>query len=228
MTRNESKLEALLQEEYKQKDSKYSGKYSKTALFMLPTIGETVQNNLIKKFLKNVFIDDKEYEHDYRTPLFVLFSVRNQRELDWRELTRLLDAKAEKLLDYYIGMDGQNHLVMYVFDVPDLYKKDYDLFTSGEYSKMSPKYKALHPKMVSNREGKTVESIVYGILHKTETIIDVVAREFAVKKSGSTTLPANPMDVISLKDEMKHWAEVWDLPRKAEEIYRYEKILENA
>jgi hypothetical protein len=63
-----------------------------------------------------------------------------------------------------------DYLYMYVFECPPEFQRDYKRFLEGTYSKFSSSYKSRFNRTVPNREGRFVESPVYGALFKTTKV----------------------------------------------------------
>lgn len=227
MTKNDVNLNEIVVEDYKPKMSDYNGKYSKTALFLLQMIGLSLRHRLILKFMRNAFIDDKGIEHDFTRPIFVLFSIKNMQDKEWAILEDVLKKNESRITDYYVGVDsktGMNY-VMYVFQVPDNWKEDFYHFKAGRYSKMSDEYKAKHPKDIIDPVHGTIESVVWGAMHKSDKLKDRVAKEFSVKdEKGRIKDKLAYNDIRSALDTA---AEIWDRPNKEEEYFRYNNQTEN-
>lgn len=220
MTKNEVDLSVVLKEDYKVKENiEFNGRLNKTSRFILPMLGLHANGKTISKYLKSAFIDDKAIEHDFQSPVFILFRVANQKAKDWQELSKALITtgvcKDAYMMDYYVGDEDGMSLIMFVFDLPSKWAKDYEHFKAGRYSKMSDEYKTKFPKIVYTASGDTKEGREWGILNKSDILKDEVVKKFI---NPSTSTPEN---VISLRRDMDTWDEVWDWPNPAEEIYHY-------
>lgn len=215
MITNDIDPNVLVIEDCEVKTTKYNGKYSKTALFLLPMVELSVRSRLVSKYLKNAFINDIGIEHDFRNPIFVLFKVKNLRERDWQDLCKAIITKElikdYFVMDYYVGMKDGYHLVMYVFEVPDKYIKDYHLFQQGKYSLISEDYKAKFPEKILGSGGEQIESLVWGAMHKSKNLKKVLTKEFVLDKK----------DISQFESFVETLDEIWDSPKEEEEIYRY-------
>lgn len=218
MTKDNVTLKELLQEEYLVPTSKYNGKYTKSTLFLLPMLNLSIRDKTISNYLANVFLNDGEYENEYKQSLFLLFKVKNLKDDGFVKLTTLLKKsnsfKDLFLTDYYVGMEDEHHLLMYVLSIPEDFTADYYHFLGGKYSQMSKAYKAKFPEKVKNSAGVFTESIVYGALHKTENLKKIVSEEFTLTSE----------DAEILKKELDSADEIWDRVNLFQEIYRYKAI----
>ena len=136
----------VLQEKYKTPDSEYDGVFSKTAQFMIPSIGITITNEKVFKYFKNAYLNDVNHEHNYERPIFLLFSIKDFRVKDWRTVYPILVKAKTFITEYDVGIQDNQFLVMLVFQVPEQYKDDYFKFKKGNYSSFSEKYKKEFPK----------------------------------------------------------------------------------
>lgn len=205
MTRNNEVLDEIVKESSKLDESEFDGKYTKTALFMLPSVDIDLRNRLISKYISNAFLNDMEHEHDYVRPIFVLFSVSLQNEVEWRDLCKVLRTKNPCYLDdYYVGKESGKHLIMYIFSVPDKWKADYFLFKRARYSKFSDEYKSKFPEKVTSKSGTDIESLVWGAMHKSNNLKAFIKKRFAISDS--------------IVDEME---EIWGELIDRRENYRY-------
>lgn len=218
MTKNNITLKELLQEEYSVPSSKYNGPYTKSTLFLLPMLNLSIRDKTLSTYLSNVFLNDDEFPNEYKHSLFLLFKVKNLKEDGFVKLTTMLkhspSFKALFQTDYYVGMKNDEHLIMYVFNLPEDCLEDYYHFINGQYSQMSRAHKAKFPEKVKNSAGILTESIVYGALHKTDYLKNVVAEEFALTKE----------DVEVLRKQLDSADEIWDKISLSQEIYRFKPI----
>jgi hypothetical protein len=207
----------LYQELYQVQKNGFNGRFSKTALFLLPTIEMSLNDTKLLKHLDNVFLDDKGFEHDFSRPLFMLFRYKPKEASAFEGYLSLLKTKEEYKLDYCLGHRDDYELLMVVFEIPERWKQDYHNFKLSRYSRMSPEYKNKFPRYLN----KDSESIVWGALHKSDVLKDRVVNLFIVKKDNDR--PRDPMDVINLRREIDTWDEIWDSLKYEEEVYRYLK-----
>lgn len=203
MIKNDN-IKELLNNTYIVPESIFDGRYTKTSLFMLPSLDISLSSINIKPFLINAFLDDREYNHIFIRPIFVLFKTKSYKDITWKKLYESLMKKPEYLVDYDCGIQNDFNLVMFVFACPEKYKEDYYHFKRGRYSKFSEEYKKKFPEAVTNDKGKFVKSLMYGVIHKTNYIKSEVER----------VLMLDP----NIIDEMD---ELWEIPLRHREYYRY-------
>jgi hypothetical protein len=209
MTKNEIKLNEVLKEDYITPGSEYDGKYTKTTQFMLPAIGVNVKNRLIFNFFINAYLDDKGHRHQYERPVFVLFGVKDFENRDWQKVYSTLVKAPNYLMDYDVGEQDGNKLVMLVFQVPLEFENDYYHFKRGRYSRFSDTYKDKFPKMLQG-DGGQEESILWQIINKAPALKRKLEEIFGLE-TGQLDWPDTK--------------EIWDMPQKTREYYRYEQTL---
>lgn len=211
MTKDKLNIDAQVKEPYYFRNCRYEDEfYTKTSLFLLPCIGLSMQNRYIKKFMVNAFLNDVEFENDYKRPIFLLLKSKTLRETDFRDFCQAIAARKDYVTDYYVGYDS-GHLIMYAFDVQDKWKEEYYHFKLGRYSKMSDEYKKLFPREIVNNKGRTVESRAWQAMTKSDNLRKIIEKEFFDDQD------AKYVDTLE---------ELWGLPVKDIEYYRYKKLVE--
>lgn len=220
MTKNDIKIDDILQTTGLVKQSKYNGGnpltgegFNKTSLFILPMIQLNSKERPLSVYFKNAFVDDLLLEHDLENCVFVLLSVKELYDTKWNNLTYLLENNPNYVLDYFVGKEQENSLFMYVFKIPERFVDDYKLITSSKYSKTSEQYKKLFPPHVYTTSGVRKESNVFGILTKSDYLKDKIVKEFINPSTSS------PEEVIQLRREIDSWNEVWDFFNIIEETF---------
>ena len=215
---NEVNVDNVVLEDYKEPDSVFNGRYNKTSLFALPFLGMSVTSATSTKYLRNAFIDDRGIEHDFEHPLFLLFSVKNQKDKVWIDFCKTLTKSEIYVTDYYVGVDAMiNHLIMFVFKVPEKWVVDFEFFKAGRYSKMSDAYKVKFAQYTYSASGTKRETKMWGILNKSDALKDEIVKTFIVPETSTKE------DVINLRREMDGWDEIWDAPQPYHEIFLYNK-----
>lgn len=195
------KVEAL-QEGYKTPKSKYlDGESTKTTQFMLPSI-LNANNALFLKYFKNAYLTDREHKHNYDRPIFVLFSIKDYKEEDWKKVYFTLIKSKNYITEYDIGIQDNKFLLMIVFQVPKEFEKDYNNFRLGRYSLFSEEYKKKFPEFLEIDKNKKKKNILWQIINKDEELVRKIAKDFNVSED-------------LLKDE------VWEIPRKEREFFRF-------
>lgn len=206
MEKNDIDVNSVVAEDFITKTSPYNGKYSKTTLFLLPMLGLSLRNANVLRYLKNSYLDDRKLEHDYKKPIFLLFNVNSLHDQIFKKFQEVLRKKVEYVYDYYVGLQDGRHLLMYVFEIQEKYRSDYNHFKAGRYSKFSKEYRELFPQYVQNALGKDVESIAWGAINKSKTLRDKIMADFELDRNFVESLE-----------------ELWDSPKREEEYYRFNK-----
>lgn len=217
MLRNDVDIESILQTDHRIRECiEFNGKFNKTSRFIMPLLEISSGGKLTSMFLKGAFMDDYSIEHDFTRPVFLLFSVKNQRDRGWQELCKQLNARRDYIMDYYVGEQDNSSLIMYVLELAPKWGDDYELFKQGRYSKMSEQYKAKFPKTIYSASGVAKEGREWGILHKSDILKNEVVKLFI--NPGTS----NAEDVIRFRRDMDDWNEVWDAPHEEHETYHYD------
>jgi len=210
----------VIQEEFRAEESIYNGPFTKTALFLLPMLGLNLRNAQFKKFFKNAYLDDVDYDHDYTRPIFVLLSVKDFSDKDYKEVIKFLWAIPGFKMDYDLGRQDDKNLVMLVFETAEKWKEDYYHFKAGRYFKFSKEYKILFPQKTANGPGKPeTESLMWGVIHKSAYRKDLIAKHFAPKNDKGEIINLKELD--EFRKEMDTWEEIYDRAHKKHELFNY-------
>lgn len=165
---------------------------NRTHIYILPMIGWSLGRtydgliNYKMLFLKN---DDRVDEVD-KVYMLVKFSG-DRKYLLYEDELRKSDI-------YYDSYDPDKRHIMFVFDIPEKFKKEYDLFLKGKYSEFSEEYK----QMIMNFHGIEKTRSVKEVLYKEEK---AYLRE---EKEINKDYPAFPGDTylkISREQEIGKW-----------------------
>jgi len=134
---------------------------NKSFLFILPFLGLTIRNSPdpILNYCSGVYIGDAS-DSELQNKILILFEDIRDPLSDDIENTF---TKNEWYRGQYVPKEGY---VMYMFEVPDSYKKDYDHFMNGRYSQFSESLKRAIVKYHCKK--LDVNSPIYGVLYKTE------------------------------------------------------------
>lgn len=214
MTKNEVNINEILKQEFLTPVSIYDGKYTKTTQFMLPSVGVNVKNKLIFKYFINSYLDDKGKVHDYERPVFVLFGVKDFNDKDWQKVYAALLRSPNYKGDYDCGIQDELNLVMLVFKVPDDFESDYYHFKRGRYSRFSDAYKEKFPRFIGDDDNKGKESIIWQVINRSPILRKQIEDEF--------NMPEGELDKATDGTFAK---DIWDIPRKNREYYRYESSI---
>lgn len=209
MTPNEINYDELLSISSNLPPSR-DGTYTKTSMFLLPMIRIDLRTVSIRKHFVNAFLNDVQLEHNFSRPIFVLMSTPSYSIQSWKDVDGLFRAMNEYMYEYYVGWENGRHLIMYVFEPLEKWRDDYYHFKAGRYSRFSEEYKSKFPQDIVNKEGKSEESIVWGAIHKSDTLKKRVEKEFGLDPGT-----------------LNKAEEIWDLPRKEREYFNFYKLETN-
>lgn len=213
MTNNGINIDKLLETSTDLPPSHFDGDFTKSSQFLLPMIDLTLRIAKLRNYLVNVFIDDENFEHDYKNPLFILLSTKDYKTPSWIDVVEILHSNKCFRHEYYVGIEKECHLIMFIFETPEKYSHDYQCFLQGKYSKMSDEYKAFFPKNLNTAvvvNGNTTsttagsESVIWGVLYKSNNL-----KEKLKSKLGLDDTTANSLE------------EYFDIPNPAREIFNY-------
>jgi len=109
-----------------------TARLTKSSLFLLPMLGGTRRLYMWDKLFVNAFINSDQYKDS------ICLLYRFSGDTIFLKFEQALK-KFRTFKDTY---DPSPYFVMFVFDVPTNYKKQFNLFVDGKYSKFSPEYKS--------------------------------------------------------------------------------------
>lgn len=191
-----------LQEIYRTPKSKYKdGNSTKTTQFMLPSI-LNANNALFLKYFQNAYLTDIEHKHNYERPIFVLFSIKDYKEEDWKKVYFTLIKSKSYITEYDVGIQDNKYLLMIVFQVPKEFEKDYNNFRLGKYSLFSEEYKKKFPEFLEIDKKTKKKNVIWQIINKDKELIKKIAEDLIISED-------------LLQDE------IWEMPRKEREFYRF-------
>lgn len=203
----------VLQESYLTPESIYDGKFSKTAQFMVPSVGINLLNPLIFRFFVNAYLSDAEHKHDYTRPVFMLFAVASWKDKDWEKVYAKLIISPNYMAEYDIGVQNGKFLLMVVFQIPKEFETDYINFKLGRYSRFSEEYKKKFPEFIDTKNKK--KNIHWQIIHRDEDLKRDIEKEYNMDY-GELDKPT-----IWRGETYPSAKEIWDKPDKKREVYRY-------
>ena len=138
-----------------------------TSIFMVPTIkidrAKLKDNNFI-----NAYIKDGKKDVQYKNAIYLVFHPKN---LD--KFKVFLDEEYERTKSIIDDYDYEGGFVVLVYELNKKFTKDFGLVKLGRYSKTSPEFQALFPKIVKvDKTGfkKDEISLQYRIFNKTEDL----------------------------------------------------------
>ena len=202
MIRNNVDIDKVIEEDIGIEMSIFDKDFTKTSLFILQMLG--YKYITMPPYFVNAFIGDADHEASVEHPIFILCKIDialAHRDHTWITFEKKLQNNPCFLYKYYVGIDKNTgfDLVMYVFDIPELYKEDYLHFLEGKYSKFTKEYKAIFPRLTVIG-GKSEPSIHFKAIEKDPDL------KLQIEKILDTYL-----------DEE---AELWPKPDLKREIFR--------
>jgi hypothetical protein len=136
---------------------------------MVPTLkipSEGLNNN---GFI-NGYIKDNEREVQYENSIYLLFLPK-----DIDKFRAFLDSEYERTKSVIDDYDYSDGFVVVVYKLNSVYKEDFELIKRGKYSKTSPDFQSLFPKMIKiNENGISKEqvSIQYRVFNKSKDLVE--------------------------------------------------------
>lgn len=166
MIKNEINIKQVTGLKVTRPDSLFSGDNTYSTLFLMPAFDVVLRPGWYKHFV-NAYIEDKGLKHFFKRPLFILVQYFNLKDV--REMWDYFREKKSFVYSYMVAHNEGVMFRMFVFECPDKFKNDYDLFLKAKYSKFSKDYKSKFQQTVQDVNGSHIESPLYGALHKTST-----------------------------------------------------------
>lgn len=132
--------------------------------FVLPMLYAEDRNdsNFITPLFENCYIGDVNHP-ELQNKIFLLYNYKMTNQ--FVKFERSLELLSNYNTDYDYA---EKHQVMYVFDIPEEHKTDYQLFLEGKYSKLSELLKNKILKFWGFKEG----GLFHSLLYKTEKILN--------------------------------------------------------
>ena len=182
------------------------GEVKKTisSIFMVPTVGLLKEIRDANGYL-NAYSEDRIKNEPHEDCVYVLFRPNN---LD--KFREFLDSEYERTKDLICDYDYPNNLIILVYKLNPRFKADFHLIKMSRYSKTSPEFQALFPKVIKY---KTEEG-----LQRDELTLQV--RIF--KKTPDLRKFWEDKFDVSLPDDI----EVWEGYHLENEILTEEKLKE--
>jgi hypothetical protein len=105
---------------------------TKSSLFLLPMLGGTRRLFMYNKLFVNAFIAAEQHED------CIALLYRFSGDTIFLKFEQAL----KKFNSFRDTFDPSPYFVMFIFNVPDSYRNEYDLYMGGKYSKFSPEFKS--------------------------------------------------------------------------------------
>lgn len=138
-----------------------------TSIFMVPTLKINRENLKTNGFI-NGYVEDVRKDVQYENCIYILFRPENiERFRDF------LDTEYERTKSIIDDYDYEDGFVVLVYQLDKKFKRDFDLIRQGKYSKTSPEFQELFPRIIKiKKDGYSRDevSLQYRIFNKTEDL----------------------------------------------------------
>lgn len=169
----------------------FFSKLSKSAYLIFPMLDGNKDDFLWSLYFMNLYTKIEGHDEE---GIFLHYRYSdNNRFKDF-------EAKVVTLPGYRTHVDIDKYHVIYQFDVPTAFQREYDLFMKGKYSKFSDEYKKrildFHKTDEMARQlGTTVENTkIYGILHKSKILKEEIEQRIGTSLHESEEVYSIPYD----------------------------------
>ena len=137
----------------------FSKKTNCSTLFLMPIFKVGIEK--LKKYgFINTYLDDMHKEDKYERSIYFLFKPPNMYEFG--TFLEEENSRHSFIVDDY---DYPPYVVV-VYQLPEDWKEDYQLFYEGRYSEFSEAYKNKFPKYV-HQKGSDIQSIQWCVFSKS-------------------------------------------------------------
>ena len=153
-----------------------------TTIFMVPTLKIDREKLKSNEFI-NAYITDGKRDVQYNNAIYLVF---HPKDLD--KFKVFLDDEYERTKSIIDDYDYEGGFVVLVYELNKKFNKDFSLVKMGKYSKTSPEFQALFPKVVKiNNNGKQKDevSLQYRIFNQTEDLREYWEEKIGVKFDDS-------------------------------------------
>jgi hypothetical protein len=139
-----------------------------TSIFMVPTL-KVPKDALRENGFINGYVKDGGREVQYENCIYLLFQPK-----DLDKFREFLDSEYERTKDIIDDYDYDNGYVVVVYQLDSKFAKDFTLIRRSKYSKTSPAFQALFPKVIKIKKNglhKDEISLQYRVFNRTEDLI---------------------------------------------------------
>ena len=161
-----------------------------TSIFMVPTL-KIGRESLKENGFINGYVMDIRKDVQYEGCIYILFRPENIET--FRDF---LDTEYERTKSIVDDYDYEDGFVVVVYQLDKKFNKDFELVRKGKYSKTSPEFQNLFPKIIKVRKdgfSRDEISLQYRIFNKTEDL-----RKYWEEKLG-----------VDFDESMEVWS-IWD------------------
>lgn len=135
---------------------------------MVPTL-KIPKDALRENGFINGYVKDGSREVQYDGCIYLLFQPK-----DLDKFREFLDSEYERTKDLIDDYDYEDGYVVVVYQLDVKFSKDFDLVRKGRYSKTSPAFQALFPKVIKIKKNglhRDEISLQYRVFNRTEDLI---------------------------------------------------------
>jgi hypothetical protein len=143
-------------------------KHTITSIFIVPTLS-IGREKLIDNGFVNGYIKDGMRDAQYENAVYLLFKPSN---LD--KFRVFLDKEYERTKFIIDDYDYEEGYVVVVYEINSKLKNDIELIKQGKYSKTSPAFQGIFPKVVQIKKNgmrRDEISLQYRVFNKTEDLV---------------------------------------------------------
>ena len=143
-------------------------KHTITSIFIVPTLS-IGRDKLIDNGFVNGYIKDGMRDTQYKNAVYLLFKPTN---LD--KFKVFLDSEYERTKSIIDDYDYEDGYVVVVYEINSKLKNDIELVKQGKYSKTSPSFQGIFPKVVQIKKNgmrRDEISLQYRVFNKTEDLV---------------------------------------------------------
>jgi len=147
---------------------------------MVPTL-KIPKDSLRENGFINGYVKDGSREVQYDNCIYLLFQPK-----DLDKFREFLDSEYERTKDLIDDYDYEEGYVVVVYQLDAKFSKDFDLVRRGKYSKTSPAFQALFPKVIKIKKNglhRDEISLQYRVFNRTEDLIKFWEEKLGVEFS---------------------------------------------
>ena len=143
-------------------------KHTITSIFIVPTLS-IGKDKLLDNGFVNGYIKDNKRDIQYENAVYLLFKPE-----DLDKFRNFLDGEYEKTKSIIDDYDYEDGYVVVVYEINPKLKNDIELIKQGKYSKTSPSFQGIFPKVIQIRKNglrRDEISLQYRVFNKTEDLV---------------------------------------------------------
>jgi hypothetical protein len=149
-----------------------------TTIFIVPTL-KINRETLYDNGFINGYVKDAMRDVQYENCIYLLF-----KPSDIDKFREFLDSEYERTKSVIDDYDYEDGYVVVVYELDQKYKRDFELVKQGKYSKTSPEFQKLFPKVVkikTNGYYKDEISLQYRVFNHTQDLVQFWEDKLDVK-----------------------------------------------